>query len=767
LISGKTVQTYQTQTDNAIAYSNTIKALYGEQSTQYADSQLKVAESKQNLAEAEGASSITSLNMAMMVADLMQKVATAINDMLVETNTAIIEAYDKLAGIMSDYYDTLIQTNKDSLDQQLEDFKGTYAEREQIIDEHYAKQKEYAEAKELIEYQAAYTKLTLERDSAMKKDMTASAKKQMGEIIAGMYEQQALEEEFRIKKLQREIETAKEIRDKKIEAIEEELDRFVSAKEEEIKKAEDASDIQIDALKNQIDTAKSLYEDQTAAVKSAYEEQLAAFKDQQEQEKAQLKATYEYRQDLLEQSKHDENEAIEIIDRLRNEALERYRTGETNKLEATKQRIVSTLTDENEKRQVIEEYDRRIAAVHTEVEEAKLDKSKGVALATKQIQQEAKDGAVALKEEEKEAVSALEQSYQDKFKALADERDAKLETLKNDYIARETALKAQITQLQNETAAIVKRLEDEVTAKKQDASSQKANAEKDYANFVLQANKQIMQAQIQMAIAQIRAEIAVLRGKRNIFNRGKIDAAIGDLEGSINELNSLMGEGSGGIVNIPDTWTNTIKDGLVAQNKANGNPFNADNLQPVSEAYDSAGNRMTLTFTNDDRTFTAYDAQGNAFTIRNATGYVAATGKSYFEGTTWVDGAGFPDGRDTVPAMINKGERILPTDLNERLGGKELSNEKLVEGYLALEQLKKKFGPVRIEEFGLLNFDVAGDRLGSAVDLKGLEKEVKALTDVIRSKPELKINVDAHRVSIEEKSHNQQHIAYYDNIYNR
>lgn len=61
-----------------------------------------------------------------------------------------------------------------------------------------------------------------------------------------------------------------------------------------------------------------------------------------------------------------------------------------------------------------------------------------------------------------------------------------------------------------------------MTAKKQDASTQKAAAERDYANFVLQANKQIMQSQIQMAIAQIRAEIAMLQGKRNIFNRAKL-----------------------------------------------------------------------------------------------------------------------------------------------------------------------------------------------------------------------------------------------------
>lgn len=175
---------------------------------------------------------------------------------------------------------------------------------------------------------------------------------------------------------------------------------------------------------------------------------------------------------------------------------------------------------------------------------------------------------------------------------------------------------------------------------------------------------------------------------------------------------------------------------------------------------------MTLTYTDEDRQFTAYDAAGNSFTIRNATGYVSATGKSYFEGTPWVDGLGYPDGRDTVPAMVDKGERIVKRTLNEKLG-KELPNEKLVDGYLAFEELQKKFGSLRIEEFGRMNFNLEGDRLGTSVDLKGLEKEVKNLTEVIRSKPELKINVDANRVSIAEISHNQQHVAYYENLYNR
>lgn len=39
-----------------------------------------------------------------------------------------------------------------------------------------------------------------------------------------------------------------------------------------------------------------------------------------------------------------------------------------------------------------------------------------------------------------------------------------------------------------------------------------------------------------------------------------------------------------------------------------------------------------------------------------------------FEGTPYVRGAGYPDGRDTVPARLTKGEAVLPVDVNSKYG---------------------------------------------------------------------------------------------------
>ncbi|MEZ4901853.1 MAG: hypothetical protein R2822_08875 [Spirosomataceae bacterium] len=97
-----------------------------------------------------------------------------------------------------------------------------------------------------------------------------------------------------------------------------------------------------------------------------------------------------------------------------------------------------------------------------------------------------------------------------------------------------------------------------------------------------------------------------------------------------------------------------------------------------------------------------------------------------------------------------------------------MSNEDLVEGYLAVEKLKQKFGSLRIADFGEMNFQIKeGDKLGKDIDMRGLEKRVDTLIDVVRTKPELKINVDANKMSIAEVSHSKQHVTYYENIYKR
>jgi hypothetical protein len=55
----------------------------------------------------------------------------------------------------------------------------------------------------------------------------------------------------------------------------------------------------------------------------------------------------------------------------------------------------------------------------------------------------------------------------------------------------------------------------------------------------MNANNEIFQAQKAMKIVELRAEQAILCSKRNFLNAGKINSAIDQIEGSINEISGL------------------------------------------------------------------------------------------------------------------------------------------------------------------------------------------------------------------------------------
>ena len=53
--------------------------------------------------------------------------------------------------------------------------------------------------------------------------------------------------------------------------------------------------------------------------------------------------------------------------------------------------------------------------------------------------------------------------------------------------------------------------------------------------------------------------------------------------------------------------------------------------------------------------------------------------RKYFQGSDYIERGIFPQGKDTIPAMVNEGERILPTAQNDEIGGANLSNTQMVE----------------------------------------------------------------------------------------
>lgn len=764
LIGGGALTLAKQQHESAVVNAQAAETIFGQVSKQATDANLKVAETGKNLAGVEAAASTATLGIALMAFDVMKNVVVAINQSIIETNNAIIQAYETVKQANTEFYNTIIKNSEEAFGIELENFRGTSEQRNQIIEDHYAKQKEYAEGRELVNLEATRAQQILELDNQLKANLWGNAAKDLANIEAAYYNAQAFEEQMRQEKFQREVDNARQIRDAKIAAIQEEFEKYKDLKEAEIDLAQEAADAKIDALNLELDRLKDNYNQQVDAVKDAYAQQLDALKQKQSEEETALRATYDLKQQLLEQGTNDEIEAIAILDRTRNEALERYRIAEVDKLIATRDRILATLTNEDEKRQITEEYDRKIKGVHDEVEEAKLDKTKGISLATKQLRTEEKDESIRLKGEEKTEIQRLDDEYQVKFKDLANERDKKLSDMAADNKTRETELKGEIKRIQTELSDEIKKIKDEIANKDKQANDFMTYENQKYRNFVIESNQAMLESQKQMAIAQIKAEIAILKGKRNIFNSGRINAAIGDMENAIRELEGI----GAGAVNLGDAFSNSIKGQFIAQNKSNKTPFNSDTMQVVTEAYDRAGNAIALTYTDEDREFVAYDKSGNAFKVRNATGFVEKTGEKFFAGTPYIEGIGYPDGRDTVPAMVNKGERVMQTHLNELIGGREVSNEALAAKALFADRVLGKVADIR----GMLRRDTFLAPLPSymlqgssgASDLDALAAQIVEAIN----KPSVSINVTPRGLSVREKGQRQQNETYYENTgYNR
>lgn len=623
-----------------------------------AEKDLTKARQEQSKAGIEAAQ--MNLNLASTIANVAEAIKNSLVEEVIKAYNLMSEAIARTRQVVVEFYSTAIALNQESLAMELEDFTGTWEEKERIMTAYFNRERELMGARDRADAEMAFQQnvLAITSDTTAKiagawdiskgplgpkalLNVLMSFKEHNAQLNAAAYEREAYEEQLRQQRIQQEIDAARQIRDAKLESLAQEMAAFEESKRKEME------------IVNAVSDDKNM----------------------------RLQGDDVYRAKLLA-----EGEAREIA------ALQAARDREL-------QRAVESGATAEELAQIKLGFENLITETHIKYQDVMYNKDEAIKLAQKQ--------------------------------------------------------------LEAQTTAQINALKDEVAAKDAQVNDAMTFENQKYRNFVIESNRAMLESQKAMAIAQLRAEIAILKGKRNIFNSGRINAAIGDIEGAIREL-----EGVGATpVELGDAFADRIKSGFIAQNKNNKTPFNSDTMQAVTEAFDRSGNVITLTYTDEDREFVAYDKSGNAFKLRNAYGLAEKTGEKFFKGSEWVDGIGYPEGIDTVPAWLTKGERVLPTSLNEKLGP-QVSNEELVKSYLKLDELKQKFGSVRIEEFGLLNFDT-GNRVGNVMDVRVLEKKMDELIDVINSKPGYQINVDANHITVGEIGRNEQHITYYEDIYNR
>ncbi|WP_234733391.1 tape measure protein [Tellurirhabdus bombi] len=804
---------------NLLGYYQEMMKVGGEEGDKWAErykNQVEVVnQATQKFAALSEMTTKAQVDFIMAAVDMIASAIDFVVGGLAEASRTAAESIQRQREIITGYHDAMIEMNQRALDVQLEAFADSYDQRKKVLDEFYAKQKGIVESRDLVDAQLAHSQevLQIQADTTTKMGeiwdikkgafgplfMVALAKTLIAwkankdEMEAAEWHHQANLERAKINQLQLDIERFAAERDAKIQALEEELAAYTQAKEQEIDAAEEAADAKIDlierardakkeALQLQLDAVKEAYSAETEKVKESYETQLSALRERQAAEQAALKETYALKQQLLEQSKADEVTTVGILDRVRQEALERYRVDEIARLQATRDRILSTLTDEGERMQVTNEYANRIADVHKQVEEAKLDKTKGVSLATTQLRTEEKTEAERLKKEEAATVKALQDQQQQEFKRLSQERDDLLKKMKDDNLQREKDLKEQITkleadaksqisQIQTDLTAEINKLKDQIAAKDKETAEAMKAENQSYAKQVIMAEYEIMEAKKAVAIAELRAEQALLRSKRWFMNKGKINDAIADIENAINEIN-----GAGGRSEVIDKMQRQEELAEEVKNLKARIPELENQLKAVQSAIevkkaeitaaeaagqDSWGAKIELSSLSTQEYSYKANIDEIARLIKAKEDEIERL--KFFKGTEFVDSNKHPDGIDTIPAMLTKGERVLTVDQNQALAG--ISNEALVQKVQAFDQLLMGIPRFEVPIMGLPDW-ATGASGGSTIDLSAMLAKMDELNQTFANKKHTSINVDRNGFRISEmKGQSIEH--YYTNLFHQ
>ncbi|MFC5409878.1 tape measure protein [Larkinella bovis] len=313
-------------------------------------------------------------------------------------------------------------------------------------------------------------------------------------------------------------------------------------------------------VEREIELAKELRD----AKIDALQQELDAFKAAKEAESQALEEQLKRQKDATNQFYSDKELRLMEDDVYRRELLAQGEAREVAALQAAMQRELDRATSAEERTRILNAFEKLIAEKHAEYQTAIGDKTKEISLANQETK--------------------------------AQEAD-------------------KIKQLEQETADKQKELKDQVAQKEQETTAGMIGANAEYKEFVKSAQREIFEVTKRMKIAELQAEIAILYGKRNFWNKGKINSAIDDLKAAVGEIESL----------------------------------------------------------------------------------------TFARGTEYVDAENrFPNGVDTVPAWLDKGERILTRKQNRQLGG--ISNDELVNRVISFEKVTSQFQLKYPELLGPSNF---------------------------------------------------------------
>lgn len=139
--------------------------------------------------------------------------------------------------------------------------------------------------------------------------------------------------------------------------------------------------------------------------------------------------------------------------------------------------------------------------------------------------------------------------------------------------------------------------------------------------------------------------------------------------------------------------------------------------------------------------------------------------RKYFQGSDYVERGQFKQGIDQIPAMVNEGERIIPTEQNQLIGGKNTTNEQLIKKVQLADFVSMKM-PNLMQMFDMprLKMDSPSGGFSDANMIKAMERMEKAI--IGKKTSNVNINVDKYKIDVEEQMGDSL-IRYRNATYNR
>ncbi|WP_138993995.1 tape measure protein [Larkinella sp. C7] len=352
LLSGKSREEAETRVNDLKQTLASLEILRSEHATRSKEQTEKteqdIAKTTKDLAVSQGIVDETKakafgafMDIAGIVMQVWMAIGQAYEKMMQETYQAIADGYAKTREVMADLYSSVSQMNRESLDAQLTDFQGSYAEKEKLINEYYAKEMEYAEGHDRLDAQLAYQQQLAQAQA----DAGNNAKKLMEGIVQAQADYAARGMQIEINRVEQGIAKAKELRDAKIESLNQELEAFKAAKQAET-----------DELNKQLEAQK-------AATNQFYS---------------------------------DKQLRLQEDDTYRNQLLAAGEAREVAALQAAMQRELDRATSAEERTQIINAFEALIAAKHAEYQTAIGDKTKEISLATQEAKAQEADKVTAL-----------------------------------------------------------------------------------------------------------------------------------------------------------------------------------------------------------------------------------------------------------------------------------------------------------------------------------------------------------------------------------